>query len=169
MSEGSKKNLNIDNKIEKQSFLNNKSDSKESNLNSNAVEKVQDMSDSSNKKSIEYLTKAVQGSITQSSQQELSQNPKREKEISDVLEKNLKEDFLSMDEKRQEKFKKVGEETSRKINKLMEGAKINVKKIIKLIKEWLSIIPGVNKIFLEQSAKIKADEIMELRKNNEYS
>jgi len=169
MSEGSKKNLNIDNKIEKQPFLNNKLNSEESNFGSSMAEKPQDLPDSNNKRSIEYLTKAVKGSIAQSSQQILSQNPKREKEIGDVLEKNLKEAFLSMDERRQQKFKKVGEETTRKINKLMEGTKVNVKKIIKLIKEWLSMIPGINKIFLEQSAKIKADEIMELKKNNEYS
>ena len=37
-------------------------------------------------------------------------------------------------------------------------------KIIDVIKKWLSIIPGINKFFLEQEAKIKTDKIMELKK-----
>jgi hypothetical protein len=33
---------------------------------------------------------------------------------------------------------------------------------LKLIREWLLIIPGVNKYFLEQEAKIKTDKIQQL-------
>ena len=86
-----------------------------------------------------------------------------------MLEKNLEEAFLAMDEKQQFIFKKTGEEVSQKINKLIEKTKVNAKKIIKLIKEWLSVIPGINKIFLEQTAKIKTDEIIELKRKNEHS
>jgi len=32
-----------------------------------------------------------------------------------------------------------------------------------LIKKWLLLIPGVNKYFLEQEAKIKADEIVKMK------
>jgi len=51
----------------------------------------------------------------------------------------------------------------KKINTLLDKAKINLGKIASLIRKWLSIIPGVNKFFLEQEAKIKADEIMKLK------
>ena len=45
----------------------------------------------------------------------------------------------------------------------MQQTKIQVKKIFILIISWLKIIPGVNKFFLEQEAKIKADRILDLK------
>ncbi len=87
----------------------------------------------------------------------------RQKEIEKVLEKDLEEIYLSMDEQKKEEFKIMGEETAREINVLLEKAKVKVTKIIALIKKWLSIIPGVNKFFIEQEAKIKADEIIKLK------
>jgi hypothetical protein len=35
-----------------------------------------------------------------------------------------------------------------------------VKKILALIRDWLKLIPGVNRFFLEQEAKIKTDKIL---------
>jgi hypothetical protein len=34
---------------------------------------------------------------------------------------------------------------------------------VDVIKRWLSIIPGINKFFLEQDAKIKAEKIIKLK------
>jgi hypothetical protein len=45
----------------------------------------------------------------------------------------------------------------------MDSAKFKVKAIVDLIKKWLAIIPGVNKFFLEQEAKIKTDQIIALK------
>ena len=87
----------------------------------------------------------------------------REKKIEKLLESDLAEIFLNMSPEKQEEFAVKGEEISRKINKLLEKAKITLKEIISLIKEWLQIIPGVNKYFVEQEAKIKADEIIRLK------
>ena len=82
------------------------------------------------------------------------------KEIESIMEKDITDIYIQMPPKRQQKLKKRGEETAVKINSILSKTKINIKKIIKLIKKWLSIIPGVNKFFLEQSSKIKADEIL---------
>jgi hypothetical protein len=41
--------------------------------------------------------------------------------------------------------------------------KIKVNKIIDLIRRWLKLIPGINKFFLEQEVKIKADKIIRLK------
>jgi len=40
--------------------------------------------------------------------------------------------------------------------------KIKARKVLHLIRDWLKIIPGINKYFLEQEAKIKTDKIIEL-------
>ncbi len=86
----------------------------------------------------------------------------REKKIEDILADGLDDIYLSMPPAKQQEFKIVGERTAKEINKLLETTRVKVKQIIELIKKWLSIIPGVNKFFLEQEAKIKSDKIMEL-------
>ncbi|MCD4761880.1 hypothetical protein K8R32_02875 [bacterium] len=64
---------------------------------------------------------------------------------------------------KREEFVKAGEETSRKIYELMSEVKVKAKKIVELIKNWLALLPGLNKFFLEQEAKLKADEILKLK------
>jgi len=90
----------------------------------------------------------------------------RQKQIEIVLEKDLENIYLHMPVIKQREFKIKGERTAREINNLLEKTKIKIKKIINLIKKWLSIIPGINKFFLEQEAKIKADEIIKMKNNN---
>ena len=80
-----------------------------------------------------------------------------------ILEDNLEDLYFSLDVGAQDKFKKKGEETTVKIMQLITSAKATFKKIFKLIFKWLKIIPGVNRYFLEQEAKIKADRIMEIK------
>ncbi len=89
----------------------------------------------------------------------------RQKKIEEVLSGDMKEMYLRMDSAKQREFKAAGEETAREINGLLESAKVKVKKIIELIKNWLRIVPGINKFFLEQEAKIKADAIMKIKKD----
>ena len=40
--------------------------------------------------------------------------------------------------------------------------KVEVKRVLTMLKDWLTSIPGVNRFFLEQEAKIKTDRILEL-------
>jgi len=88
----------------------------------------------------------------------------RVKAIDDILSAGLHEIFLQMSPAKQKEFKQAGEETVVKIVGLLDRAKVKVDKIIDLIRKWLKIIPGVNKFFLEQEAKIKADRIIKLKK-----
>jgi len=83
-----------------------------------------------------------------------------EKDVEGILSKDLDNVFLSMDAGTQQEFKNKGEETTKAIVVLLESTKTKVKKIINLIVNWLRIIPGVNKYYIEKEAKIKAEEIM---------
>jgi hypothetical protein len=83
-------------------------------------------------------------------------------EVEAILEEELGDIYFKMDLKTQEKFKKKGEETTTKIVKLVEEGKATFIKVFKLIFGWLKIIPGVNKYYLEQEAKLKADRIIKL-------
>ncbi|MBI4779503.1 hypothetical protein HY797_03570 [Candidatus Falkowbacteria bacterium] len=91
---------------------------------------------------------------------------KRQKQIESILAEDLAEIYLSLTPEKQQEFKVKGEQTANKINQLLAKAKINIGEIIKLIKKWLSLIPGINKYFLEQEAKIKADELVKLKIEN---
>ncbi|MCR4314707.1 MAG: hypothetical protein NUV84_05720 [Candidatus Uhrbacteria bacterium] len=83
-----------------------------------------------------------------------------EEEIDDILEEDLKELYVAMPPDKQAEFRQKGEETRSKIRALLSSAKVNAKKVFALIRGWLKIIPGVNRFFLEQEAKIKTDKIL---------
>ncbi len=83
--------------------------------------------------------------------------------IESVLSENLGDLYQQLDPATQERFKTKGEETATKIELLFQSAKASAKKVLDLIRSWLSIIPGVNKFFLEQEAKIKTDKVMALK------
>lgn len=85
------------------------------------------------------------------------------KTIERTMSEGLEEIYLNMPKSKQQEFKREGEKTAVKINQLLNKTKVNIKKIVQLIKKWLSIIPGVNSFFLEQEAKIKADQIFKIR------
>jgi len=89
----------------------------------------------------------------------------REIEIDRILSNGLEEMYMGMTPEKQQEFKEVGEETTRTINLMLSETKIKVRKIIDLIRDWLSLIPGVNKFFLEQETKIRTDKILNLKKD----
>jgi hypothetical protein len=85
------------------------------------------------------------------------------KQVEDIMVDGLEETYKKLDPATQAKFKSEGEQTAAAIVVMMQTTKIQVKKILQLLVAWLRIIPGVNKFFLEQEAKIKADKLLALR------
>lgn len=87
-------------------------------------------------------------------------------EIEQILSENLDELYNSLNAEQKLIFRKRGEETASKIEFLTKEIKINIKKILALIRDWLLVlakmIPGVNKLFLIQEAKIKTDKVLAL-------
>lgn len=85
------------------------------------------------------------------------------KDIENILSKGLEDDYKSLTPALKLKFKTEGEVAANKIKKLLEKSKVNFRKIVDVITKWLQIIPGVNKYFLIQEAKNKADRIIEMK------
>jgi len=83
--------------------------------------------------------------------------------VEKVLEEDLAEVFSKMPKDKQKEFQKKGEETTRKISQLLQATKLKVGDIFKLIIGWLKFIPGVNKYYLEQEAKLKTDKLLLIR------
>jgi hypothetical protein len=77
-----------------------------------------------------------------------------------ILAEGLEHFFISLNRQKQLDFKAAGEATAQKIKQLIHRGRYRIKDIISLIIIWLTTLPGINKFFLEQEAKIKADRII---------
>lgn len=85
--------------------------------------------------------------------------------VEKILAENMDNVFLTMDATTQQHFKIKGEATAKKIATLFTKARVKVKDVIGLIIEWLKTIPLVNRYYMEQEAKLKADAILRIYKN----
>lgn len=82
--------------------------------------------------------------------------------VEDVLEEGLGETYLAMRPALQKKFKERGERVAREIAGMIASLKVNAGKILKLVADWLKMIPGVNRYFLVQEAKLKTDRLVKI-------
>lgn len=80
--------------------------------------------------------------------------------VESILEENLAETYAKMPPALQAKFRKEGERVTAKIVAMVRGAKAKGREVLALVTGWLKLIPGVNKFFLMQEAKIKTDKIL---------
>ncbi len=85
-----------------------------------------------------------------------------------VMEEGLGDAYRELTVVQQQEFKIKGEETAWKIRQLLKRGHIKIKEIFKLLVEWLRLLPGINKFFIEQEAKIKADKILALSKHQRF-
>jgi exonuclease VII small subunit len=160
----------LKNKIEKEGELGLK---KKEKIN-NQEEKLKQLEKAQEQPISPEATKEIQGGLESKGSSEIrgmsmasasAQKLKnREKEIEKILEEGLSEIYLDLPPAKQREFRILGEKTAREINLLLEKAKLKIRKIIELIRRWLLIVPGVNKFFLEQEVKIRADKIIRLKK-----
>lgn len=87
------------------------------------------------------------------------------KKIEKILEENIGEIYSKLTPEQQAVVKREGEFTAKTIEDLLNTAKATAVKVFNLILRFFEFIPGVNKWFAEQEAKIKSDKIMKLQKN----
>ena len=83
--------------------------------------------------------------------------------IEKILEDGLSDPYLQLSPIARQEFKLKGEQIATQISQMMKKTHVKIKKIIKLILEWLRMLPGLNRFFLEQEAKIKAEKILRLK------
>lgn len=83
--------------------------------------------------------------------------------VEHIMQAGLEEAYRELPIVKQQEFKIKGEQTAQAVRQLLRATHVKVKKIFKLILEWLRLLPGINKFYLEQEAKIKADRIASLK------
>ena len=131
------------------------------------VEKEQENKRAGEIKESEDVDVFTKGSQAIQTDDHLSSAPQKDpftQEIESILEEDLTDLFLQMTPDQQIAFKKKGEETASKIRELLNQTKVNIRKVLALLREWLSLIPGVNTFFLEQETKIKTDKLLAAKK-----
>lgn len=87
-------------------------------------------------------------------------------DIENILADSFGEIYLGLPEDKRPIFKQKGEEVATAIKQLIDSGKVKTKSILDLIRDWLKLVPGINKFFLEQEAKIKTDEVMNYVETN---
>lgn len=89
------------------------------------------------------------------------------RDIERILEEDLGDIYLTLNQKQRSQFRIEGEKAAAKIELILQQAKVHLMTLIKLIRAWLLLLPGVNRFFLEQEAKIKAEKLLILKTADE--
>lgn len=83
--------------------------------------------------------------------------------VEKIMEEGVGDAYQRLSPVAKQEFKIKGEETATTIREMVRSGHAKAKNIFRLLLEWLKLLPGVNKFFLEQEAKIKTDRIMSLK------
>ncbi len=83
-------------------------------------------------------------------------------EIENILEQDLGGVYQQLADPEKIVVRREGERAASLIRTLFVQVKVKAKSILNIIRRWLRLIPGINKFFLEQEAKIKTDQMMNL-------
>jgi len=86
--------------------------------------------------------------------------------IEHILEegKELGDAYAKLSPEKQVEFRKQEEDVALIIKNILLNVHVNIKKVFMLILGWLKILPGINRFFLEQEAKIKTDKVLKIKK-----
>ncbi|MBN1585536.1 hypothetical protein JW899_04185 [Candidatus Uhrbacteria bacterium] len=79
-----------------------------------------------------------------------------------VLEDGLTDIYLSMPKPQRQAFRVEGERVASRLRQAIDSTRIRASEILETITAWLRMIPGINRWFLEQEAKIKTDRVIQL-------
>jgi len=88
-------------------------------------------------------------------------------EVERELEDGLWEAYSVMPPDLRQRFKVEGERVAQVIREGLAAGNLTGKRVIEIITNWLKMIPKINKWFLRQEAKTKADTILEMQKKNQ--
>jgi hypothetical protein len=83
-------------------------------------------------------------------------------EVERELEDGLWDVYRELSPTLRSRFRAEGERIARLVRNGIASGQLTAKKLIEMIINWLRMIPHVNKWFLRQEAKIKADALMQL-------
>lgn len=81
--------------------------------------------------------------------------------VENILAEGMEDFFVSLNAVQQLEFKQSGENAASRIVALIHRGKYKIRDVVTIIINWLKGLPGINRFYLEQEAKIKADTIID--------
>lgn len=87
--------------------------------------------------------------------------------VEKVLEKDLKPLYDAMPSSKKELFRVRGERATQKIRDAVAAGKLNKYRTMKVLREWLNTIPQVNKYWIGQEVKNRADDLVDLEEKEQ--
>jgi hypothetical protein len=143
------------------------------------TEELKPIENASERKAVESLTNPrilPEGTQAQS----IEQSPTIQKEqqaktddlesVEKILSKSLGDLFKELPPHRKEEFKLAGEKLARQALvelKIKSKNKVSSITLVRMVRDWLKLIPGINKFYLEQEAKLIADQLLLYKKQKE--
>lgn len=128
-----------------------------------AVEKIERSSGETKKEPFDSALPAAVVPSMPSAAPAISPETQLQKKVEQVLEEGLEQLYNELPQDDKVKFRRLGEETAVKITALLQQVKVKISQILSLIRRWLLSITGINRYFVEQEAKIKAEKILKLK------
>lgn len=89
-----------------------------------------------------------------------------ESRLRQILSEDMTELLVQLPADKKREVQAEGLKTIEQIQVLLRQTHLQIRKIFQLIWQWLKRIPGLNRFFLEQEAKKKTEEILELEEEN---
>lgn len=83
--------------------------------------------------------------------------------IEKIMATGFDDAFKELSPVEQQEFKIKGERAAMEIRQLLRATRVRAKKIFRVLIDWLKFLPGINRYYLIQEAKIKTDQIMTLK------
>lgn len=83
-------------------------------------------------------------------------------DVEHVLEDGMGETYAKLTPAAKQQFRSKGEVAAGRIRQMISRGHLKLKDVWKLIRDWLRVIPGASRFFVEQEAKIKTDRIIRL-------
>ncbi len=88
------------------------------------------------------------------------------RDIERILEEDLIPLYKELSPEQKVQFKTEGERAVSQIEMIIKQAVVRVRDIVRILMKWLSLLPGVNRFYIEQEAKLKADKLLFLKKTS---
>ncbi len=91
-------------------------------------------------------------------------SPDLQRTVERVLEEGLSDLYQKLDPAAQAKFRHEGEVTAVRVTELLKEVSVKVVELMRLIRRWLFMLPGVSSLFVEGQAKLKAEKLLRLKR-----
>ena len=87
-----------------------------------------------------------------------------EREIQHILSEDIADIYRQLPPERKTLVAQEGRVATSRIMDLLHETTVRLKELVKVLRAWLQKIPGLNRFFVEQEARIKARKILTLKR-----